>query len=60
MCGIKEVSYKPDSGNHRIYKELYKLYGQMHDAFGRKEWSGSLFRVMKDLLSIREKQTRED
>ncbi len=60
MCGIKEVSYKPDSENHGVYQELYQLYSQLHDAFGRKEWSGSLHNVMKDLLSIREKQTRED
>jgi L-ribulokinase len=60
MCGIKEVSYKPDIENHRIYKELYILYSQLHDAFGRKDWSGSLYNVMKDLLLIRERQTRED
>jgi L-ribulokinase len=60
MCGIKEVSYKPDSEYHQVYKELYRLYSQLHDAFGRKEWSGTLSNVMKDLLLIREKQTRED
>ena len=60
MCGIKNVSYKPHLENHRIYQELYKLYSQLHDAFGRKEWSGKLFNVMKELLKIRESQTRED
>jgi L-ribulokinase len=60
MCGIKEVSYKPESENHRIYQELYRLYSQLYDAFGRKDWSGTLYDVMKDLLAIREKQTRED
>jgi len=60
MCGIKEVSFKPDSENHRVYQELYKLYSQLHDAFGRKAWSGPLFNVMKDLLLIREGQTWED
>ena len=60
MCSIKNVSYKPHLENHRIYQELYKLYSQLHDAFGRKEWSGKLFNVMKELLKIRESQTRED
>jgi len=60
MCGIKEVSYNSDSENHRVYQELYKLYSQLHDAFGRKAWSGPLFNVMKDLLLIREGQTWED
>jgi L-ribulokinase len=60
MCGIKEVSYKPDSKNHSVYQELYKLYSLLHDAFGRKGWSGSLYDVMKSLLEIRERQARED
>jgi L-ribulokinase len=60
MCGIKEVSYKPDPENHQVYQKLYKLYSQLHDALGRKDWSGSLYNVMKDLLAIRESQTRED
>ncbi len=60
MCGTKEVSYKPDSENHRVYQELYRLYSLLHDAFGRRDWSGALYDVMKDLLAIRENQTRED
>ncbi len=60
MCGIKEVSFKPSPENHRVYQKLHKLYSQLHDAFGRRDWSGSLYNVMKDLLSIRENQTRED
>jgi L-ribulokinase len=60
MCGIKEVSTKPDAERHRVYQDLFRLYSQLHDAFGRKDWSGSLFRVMKDLLSLREDRTRED
>jgi L-ribulokinase len=56
MCGIKKKIHKPDAENHGIYGELYKLYRQLHDAFGTKEWSGSLYRVMKDLLALRDKQ----
>ncbi len=57
MCGIKETSFMPDPEHHRIYQELYRLYSQLHDAFGRKDWSGKLYNVMKDLLKIREIQT---
>jgi len=60
ICDIKDVSYTPDPENHRIYRELYKLYSRLHDAFGRKDWSGQLYTVMKDLLKIRESQTRGD
>lgn len=59
MCGVKEKSFKPDAASHRVYKKLYLLYSQLHDAFGRKEWSGTLHNVMKDLLRIREEQVRE-
>jgi L-ribulokinase len=60
MCGMKDISYKPKPENHRVYQELYTLYSQLHDAFGRADWSGQLFNVMKDLLKIRESQTRGD
>jgi L-ribulokinase len=56
MCGIKKKTFKPDPKNHKIYQEIYPLYRKLHDAFGTKDWSGSLYSVMKDLLEIRDKQ----
>ncbi|MBM3285216.1 MAG: ribulokinase, partial [Candidatus Aminicenantes bacterium] len=58
MCGIKAESFRPDPGNHRVYQELYRLYLGLHDAFGTKEWSGSMHNVMKDLLAVRERQRK--
>ncbi len=55
MTGIKEI-FKPDMTNHKVYRELYQLYRQLHDAFGSQEWSGTLYNVMKDLIVIRERQ----
>jgi len=60
MCGLKPTAFKPGRENHEVYGRIYRLYSQIHDAFGKKDWSGSLYNVMKDLLSIREKQTRSD
>jgi len=54
MCGIKDTTYKPIAENHNIYKQLYMLYKQMHDAFGTKQWSGELANVMKELLDIKD------
>ena len=54
MCGIKDVTYKPIAENHRIYRQLYAIYKQLHDAFGTRDWSGKLANVMKDLLSIKD------
>jgi L-ribulokinase len=45
----------PNEKNHSVYKRIYSLYKQIHDAFGTKEWSGNLFNVMKELLDIRDK-----
>jgi len=53
MVGIGKT-YSPVDANHRTYKRLYRLYRQMHDAFGMQQWSGRMFNVMKDLLDIRD------
>src|SRR6185295_11686086 len=41
MTGLKSKVYKPNPKAHTIYKELYGLYRQLHDAFGTKQWSGN-------------------
>ncbi|MCD6304387.1 MAG: ribulokinase, partial [Planctomycetes bacterium] len=47
--------YKPDRAAHRVYRELYSLYKQLHDAFGTRDWQGNCYNVMKRLLEIRAK-----
>ena len=54
MCGIKKTTYKPKPENHAIYKRVYALYKQIHDAFG----SGTMANVMKELLSIKDLCTK--
>ncbi|MCP2619931.1 ribulokinase [Candidatus Aminicenantes bacterium AC-334-K16] len=56
MCGIREKVFRPQPENHRIYSLIYKLYVDLHDAFGTKSWRGNLFHVMKELLAIRDRQ----
>ncbi len=48
------VAYQPNEENHRTYRALYRLYCQLHDAFGTKEWSGLMVNVMKELLTLRD------
>ena len=55
MTATKEKVYEPNPKAVAVYAELYKIYKTLHDAFGTKEWSGSLFNVMKDLIDIRQK-----
>ena len=53
MTGLKPTVYKPNAKAHAVYKELYALYKELHDAFGTKEWNGNLYDVMKKLIEIR-------
>lgn len=53
MTGISSV-FEPIAENHAVYKKLYVLYRQLHDRFGTKGWSGSMYNVMKDLLALRD------
>jgi len=55
MCGVKDRTFKPIPENHQVYKELYRLYKQLHDAFGLSSYSGTLANVMKELLDIKDK-----
>jgi L-ribulokinase len=53
MTGLKPKIFKPNPAAHKIYRELYALYKELHDAFGTQEWNGNLFGVMKKLIEIR-------
>jgi len=55
MCGVKDKTFKPIPENVKVYKQLYKLYKQLHDSFGVKDHTENLYNVMKDLLDIKEK-----
>ncbi|MCB0747579.1 MAG: ribulokinase, partial [Ignavibacteriae bacterium] len=52
MTGTNKT-YNPIPENHKIYKELYNLYKQLHDGFGINN-NVNIFNVMKDLLNIRD------
>ena len=53
MCSTKTKIYYPDKKNHLIYKKLYKLYKDLHDSFGTKEYKENLYHIMKELLQIK-------
>ena len=55
MTGLKPRVFKPNAKAHAVYRELYPLYKQLHDAFGRADWNGNLHGVMKQLIEIRQK-----
>jgi len=59
MTFLKDVAYEPQPENQTVYDQLYRLYRQMHDAFGGLDKSADLSRVMKDLIAIKEQQNRK-
>jgi L-ribulokinase len=57
LTGIKK-RFDPNPQNNSVYKKLYALYKQLHDAFGTEQWAGKMQNVMKDLLAIRDQQRK--
>jgi L-ribulokinase len=55
MCGVKRKTFRPNPQNHKVYRELYSLYKQLHDAFGLASYAGKMANVMKDLLAIKDR-----
>ncbi len=53
MTSVKPKSYRPIAGNRKVYDELYRLYRQVHDAFGGLNRATDLSGVMKALLEIK-------
>jgi L-ribulokinase len=54
ICGTPNAVYKPQPDSVPIYERLYRLYVQLHNAFGVRDSKASLSNVMKDLLDIRD------
>jgi L-ribulokinase len=54
MTGTKELVYRPEPAQVTVYRELYALYRQVHDAFGTSG-ARDISNVMKDLLRLRDR-----
>jgi L-ribulokinase len=54
MTSLKARVYKPHAVRHEVYRELYTLYRELHDALGTTTWTGNLHGVMKRLLDLRQ------
>jgi len=55
MTGVKPTIYRPARAAAAVYAELYDLYRSLHDAFGTMGYQGDVYRVMKDLITIRDR-----
>lgn len=54
MAGVKQERYFPQREHVGIYRELFQLYKDLHDAFGASTEPVPLRHVMKRLIKIRE------
>ncbi len=53
VTATRDTVFHPIPENQAVYAELYRLYKDLHDAFGTADWHGSLHHIMKRLLEIR-------
>lgn len=53
MSGLKDVVYTPNPEAQAVHNRLYALYRRLHDAFGTRDYSESLYGIMKELLEIK-------
>lgn len=60
MTGVKPKVYRPRKAAAEVYAELYRIYRQLHDAFGAAGAATDLQPVMKDLIALRSKVRQED
>jgi L-ribulokinase len=58
MTRVKPGSYRPIRANQTTYDTLYRLYRQLHDAFGGLNRSADLSNVMKELLELKRSRSR--
>ena len=60
MTGVKSDVFQPRPQEAAVYARLYKLYLQLHDAFGVAGNQAELHNVMKELIAIRSSVRLED
>jgi len=52
-CELSSLVYHPKSEQAEIYKDIYQLYLNVHDAFGKEDSKMDLFPLMKQLIQIK-------
>ncbi|MEI6034002.1 MAG: ribulokinase [Verrucomicrobiae bacterium] len=58
MTSVKALEYRPRPAACKTYGRIFRLYMDVHDAFGGANKSADLSRVMKDLLEIKQSATK--
>lgn len=53
MTGTKDQEFTPNPKAHAVYRQLYRIYCDLHDAFGGVTREADLGGAMKQLIEIR-------
>lgn len=53
MTGVKDMVFSPEPRSVAVYGRIYRLYSDLHDAFGRVNRQPDLHGLMKELIAIR-------
>lgn len=53
MTGCKDLVFVPDAKAVHVYDRLYRIYSQLHDAFGTPGLNPDLSPLMKQLIALR-------
>ena len=53
MTSLNPKIYRPNRKSAKVYEELYRLYRNLHDAFGGVTKQADLSAVMKDLIQLK-------
>jgi L-ribulokinase len=59
MTMLADRRFTPDAGAHVVYDALYAIYRELHDAFGGIGSANGFGSLMKRLLEMRERATRQ-
>jgi len=59
MTSVKPYQYDPNPANKEVYDKLYELYMTLYDGFGGVAAQTDISSVMKDLIALKEAQTKQ-
>ena len=58
MTAVKAEQFDPNPAAQQVYDRLYALYRTVHDGFGGVSDSVDITRIMKDLIDIKDAQSK--
>ena len=58
MTAVKPEQFDPNPAAQQVYDQLYALYRTVHDGFGGVSDSVDITRIMKDLIDIKDAQSK--